>query len=221
MLIAIGYILAAYLLGTIPQVYLLGLVKGKDLRKGADLHAALWDTSRPLGAIGLLGDLLKGYIPVGVAGLLGLERWVWGAAGVAVVVGQMWPAFLPSSGGKGNSTGLPMAGGLAPVPLLLALIPVFGSLIIRTAGRRSQHDALITGPPSRVFPVGMLTGFALMPVAGWWLGEPLLEVTLPLLALFLAIVVRRLTAGLRADLKGASSSHRLLLNRFLYDRSWL
>jgi hypothetical protein len=58
------------------------------------------------------------------------------------------------------------------------------------------------------------------PLASWCSGQPL-GITLSLLALFVVIVVRRLTAGLRTDLEGASSLRRVLINRLLLDRSYL
>jgi hypothetical protein len=42
------------------------------------------------------------------------------------------------------------------------------------------------------------------------------------LAAFVAIIIRRLTAGLGEDLKTATTSIRsILINRLLYDRSYL
>ncbi len=208
---------AAYLLGAIPQVYLLGRLTGRDVRKEGDLHQALWRASRPLGLVAILGDAVKGPIPVVVARLLGAEPWLVGAAGVAVVVGQMWPVFLPSTGGKGNSTGLPMALALAPGPSLVALVPILTSLLIRTVARLSGHYPLISGRPSNIFPLGMLAGFSLLPVAAYVMGEPV-AVAVALLALWAALMFRRLTAGLRADLRVAPGKARAIINRLLYDR---
>ncbi len=211
---------AAYLLGAIPQVYLLlGWVMGKDMRQEGDLHQALWRASRPLGVVGLLGDMAKGPIPVLAARLLDAELWLVGAAGVAVVIGQMWPAFRPSTGGKGNSTALPMALALAPGPFLVALVPSLIALIARMVSRLFTHSPPISGPPSYIFPLGMLAGFSLLPVAAYVMGKPT-EVVVVLLVLWSAIMLRRLTAGLRADLRLAPGKGRVIINRLLYDRSF-
>jgi glycerol-3-phosphate acyltransferase PlsY len=163
--------------------------------------------------------MAKGPIPVVAARLLGTEPWLVGAAGVAVVVGQMWPVFLPSSGGKGNSTGLPMVLALAPGPLLVALVPILTSLLIRTVARVYTHHPLISGPPSNIFPLGMLAGFSLLPVAAYVMGEPV-ALVLSLLTLWATLMFRRLTAGLRADLRLAPGKARAIINRLLYDRSF-
>lgn len=210
----------AYLLGAIPLVYLLGRVSGRDVRKEGDLHQALWRYSRPLGLMGILGDMAKGPIPVLAARLLGAEPWLVGAAGVTVVIGQMWPVFLPSTGGKGNTTALLMSLALASGPFGVALAPMLIGLLIRTAARFSAHRRLISGPPSNIFPLGMLAGFSLLPVAAYVMGEPV-EVSLALLVLWGAIMLRRLTAGLRADLGLAPGKARVITNRLLYDRSFV
>jgi glycerol-3-phosphate acyltransferase PlsY len=163
--------------------------------------------------------MAKGPIPVLAAWLLGAEPWLAGAAGVAVVIGQMWPVFRPSTGGKGNSTGLFMALALAPGPLLVALVPIVISLLIRTAARLLGRHSLLSGPPSNSLPIGMLVGFSLLPVLAYVMGEPT-EVALALLALWAAIVFRRLTAGLRADLRQAPWKGQVIFNRLLYDRSF-
>jgi hypothetical protein len=69
-------------------------------------------------------------------------------------------------------------------------------------------------------PLGMLAAFAIAPLASTLLGQPL-EMTWAFLAVFVIIIIRRLTAGLSKDLKTASTSvGAMLLNRFLYDRSY-
>jgi len=45
--------------------------------------------------------------------------------------------------------------------------------------------------------------------------------TLGLAAIFVAIMVRRLTVGLGADLKTTTNVRSILINRLLYDRSYL
>ncbi|MFC1982346.1 hypothetical protein ACFLV5_00925 [Chloroflexota bacterium] len=66
--------------------------------------------------------------------------------------------------------------------------------------------------------IGMVAGFLLLPVVSWWLGEPL-EVTLVYSALFVLMMARRVTAGLRSDLKESHDIRRVLLKRLLYDRA--
>lgn len=210
---------ASYLLGAIPQVYLLGRAVHRDLRKEGDLHQALWRASRPLGVIAILSDMAKGLIVVLGLKLLGAELWLVGFSGVGVVMGQMWPVFMPSTGGKGNSTALPVAAALSPGALLFALVPVIIGLVIRTSDRILVHHTIIAGPQSYVFPLAALTGFVVLPVAAYVMREPE-EVTLTFLALLAAILFRRLSAGLRADVQQAPNKGKVVLNRLLFDRGF-
>ena len=204
LLLAIG----SYLLGSLPQVYLLGRLKGVDLRQEPDLHIALWQRARWTAVLAVLGDLAKGTIPVLVGRALGLGPGGVALAGLMVVLGQMWPLPFLSTGGRGNSTGITMALALAPSAFRFALIPLGLALLVR----------LWEGSNSRSLPLGMAVAFATLPLAGYFTRQPL-SITLALLGVFLAIILRRLTAGLRADLKVASSRKSLFLNRLLFDRS--
>jgi hypothetical protein len=80
------------------------------------------------------------------------------------------------------------------------------------------------GPPSNVLPIAMILGFAVMPLITWLMGRPT-ELTLALLVIFIAIVIRRLTAKIGSDLKERKNRNtgvsRILLNRLFLDRSYL
>lgn len=217
MAISIAFIIGSYLLGSLPQVYLLGRLKGFDLRREQDLHLALWrKASRGLGLMGVLGDLAKGPIPVLGARALGMEDWVVALSGLMVVLGQMWPAYFLSSGGRGNSVTITMSLALATHPFLFALIPIVLGIALRMVPRLLRHQPPLGEPPSHSVPLGMALGFAIAPVAAWLMGEPR-EVVWVLVAVFVAIMVRRLTAGLGAELAAAPRKWPVLLHHFLFD----
>ena len=219
----LAFILGAYLLGSIPQLYLLGLLRGKRL--SGDLHHELWrQCGRLFGSIGFLSELVKGALPVLVGRAIHLDIAVIAVAGVAGVCGQMWPLFYRFDGEKGNSVGAAMALALTPLPLLIALIPMAGGFLIRTLPRflkrgQSINDKLkLGGPPSNSFPLGMAAGFAVLPPAAWILGESG-AIVLGYTALFLLIMLRRATAGLSSDIKKRQALLGVLINRLLYDRA--
>jgi glycerol-3-phosphate acyltransferase PlsY len=223
MLANVALILGAYLLGSVPHLYFLGKLRGINLE--GDLHIALWrQGGRVAGTAGILIDLAKGPIPVLVGKGLGFEPYIIAIAGLAVVAGQMWPVFFHFDGEKGNSTGLSMSAALTPVALLFALIPVVIGFAIRTVPRMLESTHSINerlkfgGPPSLSLPLGMAIAFALLPLLNWWLGQPL-AVILVYLALFILIMLRRLTAGLKDDLKPGANVPGILLFRLLFDRS--
>ena len=67
-------------------------------------------------------------------------------------------------------------------------------------------------------PLGMAGAFAVMPLAAWGVGQPR-EVVFAFVGLFVMIMLRRLTAKLREDLRKPTWKNRVLLNRLLFDRS--
>ena len=220
---ALALILGAYLLGGAPQLTLLARLRG--VRLDGDQHQSLWRRGgRATTVIGVFGEFAKGIIPVAVGWSFGFSPAVLVAAGVAAVAGQMWPLYARFDGEKGNSVAIAMAFMLAWQPALCALVPILLSLAVRTINRLRLKSAdpeaksLVGGAPSASLPLGMLTGFLLLPLASWWLGEPL-AITAGFGVLFVLIIVRRLTAGLRKDLATGESPGRILIRRFLYDRA--
>jgi len=107
----------------------------------------------------------------------------------------------------------------------VALIPVLIGAGWRTLPRMRYATSWgqrlrFGGAPSRSLPLGIAAGLAVLPVASAWLGEPP-AVTWCYVGLFLLIMVRRLTAGLGAELAQVRRDKSILLNRLLYDRSHL
>ena len=221
----LGLIVGSYVLGSFPFIYLLGRFHGVDLRGSDDMHIALWrDVGRAQGFIGVVFDFGKGVIAVMVARAVGFaDGWI-AFAGVAAVAGQMWPVFMRFHGEKGNSTGLAMSGALDPASMLIALVPISTGFFVRTAPRLRQRDQSLDerlkfgGPPSLSLPVGMATGFAVLPLAAWGWGRPL-EMIIAFVGLFGLIMLRRVTDGLSEELRQPSGKRRVLLNKFLFDRS--
>jgi glycerol-3-phosphate acyltransferase PlsY len=203
-------VLGAYLLGSAPHLTILARLRGVRLR--GDFHEGLYSRAgRTMGVIGVLGEFTKGAAPVLAGRALDFNTVTVALAGLAAVVGQMWPVFSRFDGEKGNSIGIAMAAALAPWAVLFAIV-------LRITRRLRVGGSAIGGPYSRVLPLGMLTGFLVFPLAAWGLGEPPAVVWCGM-ALWVFIVVRRLTAGLDRDLKVSGDTRGVLLRRFFYDRS--
>jgi hypothetical protein len=155
---------------------------------------------------------------------VGLDDWVVAGVGVAVILGEMWSVFLKFRGEKSNTTGMGMAAALVYKAIPFILIPIVIGAGVRTLPRffrrgQSMDERMeLGGPPSLSLPLGMFFGFALLPVgcwvmdAGWWrIGAGI--------ALFVLIVVKRLTDGLTADIEKEGLKPNILANRLLFDRS--
>lgn len=103
-------------------------------------------------AITLLGDLLKGTIPVLIAWAVQPEPMTLAWVGAAAYLGHLYPVFFGFKGGKGVATGLGVLLGWSPLVLLL----VAGTWLLMAA-------------IFRISSLAALTAFLLAPLYLWWL----------------------------------------------------
>jgi len=103
--------LTGYLVGSVPSGWLVvRLLRGRDLRREGSGNIGTANVYRSAGivaaALCLLGDVLKGLIPVLLGWLAGFRPGTLELAiiGLAPVVGHTWPIFLRFRGGKGVAT---------------------------------------------------------------------------------------------------------------------
>ena len=113
-------VLAAYLLGAIPNGLLLARLKGVDLQKVGSGNIGATNVFRCVGkgwgVLAFVLDAVKGFVPAFFFPRL-LESappWLSLACGVAAVAGHNWPDWLKFKGGKGVSTSAGMLLGIAP-----------------------------------------------------------------------------------------------------------
>lgn len=133
---------AAYLLGSIPfGLLIVKAMGGGDVRDKGSGNIGAANVTRTAGKIAgiatLLLDALKGYAAVWLAGHFfhGSASWMI-AAGVAAVLGHVFPVWLRFRGGKGVATSLgvfvpiaPMAvAGAAAIWILIVVFWRFSSL---------------------------------------------------------------------------------------------
>jgi len=117
----------AYLLGSIPTgVILAKAFSNVDPRTQGSKNIGATNIYRTagkkLGVITLLGDILKGVIPVVIA-RSALESHFWiGAVALAAFIGHLYPIFLKFKGGKGIATGLGAFLALAPLSAILSFL---------------------------------------------------------------------------------------------------
>jgi glycerol-3-phosphate acyltransferase PlsY len=222
LLIDAGYVIGAYLLGSAPHLF--ALARLQHIHLEGDARASLWKRGNKfLTVLGIIGEFAKGAIPVLAGRALNFDIAVVAIAGLAAVGGQMWPVFRRFDGEKGNTIGLGMAAALTPLALLPSLVPIAMGVIIRTIPRllRKTHhkqEPVFGGPFSRSIPIGMMGTFLALPLAAWLWKESLATVTV-YCALFLLLLIRRLTAGLKKDLELSEDVGKVIKGRLLYDRS--
>lgn len=156
-----GLPLLAYLLGSIPWGMIVApWFTGKDIRRQGSGNIGATNVRRvagsKAGALVLAGDLLKGTLPMVLAGQMVHPSTVWGQAylslvAVAAVIGHCYPLYLGfKGGGKGVATALGCFLVVSPVASLVAML-VFVLMLCVT---------------SRV-SAGSLSAAAVMPLAMW------------------------------------------------------
>jgi glycerol-3-phosphate acyltransferase PlsY len=149
---ALGLV-ASYLIGAIPVGFLVARAAGGfDIRGKGSGNIGATNVLRTLGPVPavltLLGDVVKGYLAVRVAEVLGPEP-AWGAAGALLaVVGNCWPVFLRFRGGKGMATALGAFLALVPKAVLPAAVLFIAILAI------SRYVSLASIAAVLVLPVG-------------------------------------------------------------------
>jgi glycerol-3-phosphate acyltransferase PlsY len=203
-------IVAGYLLGSLPAAHLAAKwARGIDLRKygtgnvgvGNLVRTTSWQAGLPV----TIFDLGKGMLAVWVTHRLALGVPVEAAAGIASVVGHNWPVFLHFNGGRGILTTMGM---FFILPVINGHIP--WEMVAFLACAAATFFTI------RSTPIGTGAGVAVSPLVSWGTGKPLV-MTLGFLAMFLIMVLRRLTAP-RSSKAGGISKKQLLLNRFFLDR---
>jgi glycerol-3-phosphate acyltransferase PlsY len=107
-------ILISYLVGAIPFSYIAGrLTRGIDLREHGSGNLGASNAYRLLGAktasLVLLGDILKGFLPVYFAAAIDWQHtvdplWLGLASALFTVLGHMYSIYLKFTGGKGIAT---------------------------------------------------------------------------------------------------------------------
>ena len=187
-------VIFAYLLGSIPTGLLLArIVGGVDIRTAGSGNIGATNVYRTLGrkvgVMTLIGDCLKGLLPVMIAGQLHLaESWLL-AVGLAAFLGHVFTIFLKFKGGKGVATALGVFLGVAP----LAVLIVLGIFIL---------VVLVT----RYISLGSILAAATMPLAVWLLGASQQKCAMTAVIAFIVIVkhhenIRRLLAGAESKFK--------------------
>ena len=128
--------LLAYLAGSVPVGAIVATrVGGPDLRSIGSGRTGGTNALRALGrkwaAVVVLGDLLKGALPVLLARLVTGDPLVEVLCGGAAVAGAIWSVFAGFRSGRGVGTGVGTMLMIQPVAVLLAT-PVFVLVILLT-----------------------------------------------------------------------------------------
>jgi glycerol-3-phosphate acyltransferase PlsY len=133
--IGIFVALFGYLLGSVPTGLLLARFFSKiDPRKTGSGNIGATNIFRTagkgLGILTLVGDVLKGMIPIGIAIQLGISDLWLAAVGLSTFLGHIFPIFLGFRGGKGVATALGVYLVISPIAVLIEFL-LFAGLVWR------------------------------------------------------------------------------------------
>ena len=180
-------IAAAYLIGSIPTGLLLGKAYGIDVRKegSGNIGATnLYRTvGRKVGIMTLIGDCMKGLLPVLVVKLSSFPPELAAWVGLAAFCGHVFSLFLKFKGGKGVATAMGVFLALAPIAVTIAIV-LFAVLLFVW----------------RYVSLGSITAAAVMPLAVYLLGGNRTMTVVTLVIVLIVIArhhenIRRLLSG--------------------------
>lgn len=176
----LALIVGAYLCGSIPiGVVVARLTGGVDPRTVGSGRTGGTNALRALGrkraAVVVLGDVLKGAVPVLVARWVGAGAAAEALAAGAAVTGAIWSVFVGFRSGRGVGTGVGTMLVIQPLVILVAA-PVFVAAILVTRyvslgsllGSAAIAVAMLVlwaianGPISFAYPLYAMAGAALI-----------------------------------------------------------
>lgn len=173
MLATLLLIVAAYLLGSVPFGYVFGRLAGIDVRTIGSGNIGAANVVRALGrrrgALTLVADSAKGFLPVYIAWRLGLGEMELALTAVAAFLGHLFSVFLGFHGGKGVATALGVLMAVAPMAAFSLLI-LFAAVVFI----------------SRIVSLGAIAAAVATPLFLWLFYQPPVMV---LMGVFLGVMV--------------------------------
>ena len=161
--------LGGYLLGSVSSAVLVSKLMGlPDPRQSGSGNPGATNVLRlgnkPAAALTLLGDVLKGVLPVLIAKYLDADTTGIALAGLGAFLGHLFPVFFGFAGGKGVATSLGIF--LALNPLIAGLQVVLWTLmalVFRYSSLAALVAALVT-PVLLAWQMNdpVLTGFGII-----------------------------------------------------------
>lgn len=151
----VALLLAAYLLGSVPYGYIVGRIRGLDVRQHGSGNIGASNVMRllgvPAGILVLLLDASKGYLGVAMMRMAGFDMpELLLLAGLCAVVGHTWSVFLRFRGGRGVASSLGVVIALAPT---VAGIAFLSWVIVLVLTRYISLASVIAGA---VLPIAMI-----------------------------------------------------------------
>ncbi|PCI55706.1 MAG: acyl-phosphate glycerol 3-phosphate acyltransferase [Methylophilaceae bacterium] len=152
-LVPVIWIVGAYLLGSVSFGILIsklfGLADPRTVGSGnPGATNVLRSGKKSAALLTLLGDALKGWLPVWLALQSNMLMWVVSLVGVAVFLGHLYPIYFKFKGGKGVATALGIMIAVSPL-LALATSVTWG--VVFAVSRYASLASIVAALLSPVF----------------------------------------------------------------------
>jgi len=136
-----------YLSGSLPfSIWVTRYAKNVDIRDAGSGHATTTNTVRQAGfgwgALVLILDVSKGFVPTYLAYKFSTPTWVIAFTAACVVIGHCWPLFAQFRGGMGLAA---FGGSLLAVNWFAVVIGLGLLLLLTITIRHSARAAVFTG----------------------------------------------------------------------------
>jgi glycerol-3-phosphate acyltransferase PlsY len=169
-----------YLVGSMPTGYLLGRLRGIDIRQHGSGNIGATNVWRVMGRnwglVAFASDFLKGFLPLYLVRTFSFsfpETGSWSVSlllvfcGLAAIIGHNYTPWLGFKGGKGIATSAGVLAALMPPVLAVALsLWIVATLVTRTVSIGSLLAAVVLPPAAGWFYPGEWVYFGLATLAG-------------------------------------------------------
>ncbi len=154
----LAFILAGYLLGSIPVAWLLTKIStGQDLRDLGSGNVGVLNTAlsvhRWTAALVFLFEALKGVLTVLVPRYVGASEFEIGCTVIAAFIGTRWSVWMGWKGGRGNTLGAAALMVYAPLVLGIELVIYLAARFLTRSNFLAMRAALLALP----FVMGLVT----------------------------------------------------------------
>ncbi len=134
-LVKVLYILGTYLIASIPFGYVIGKLFGKDITKEGSGNIGATNVTRTIGkkagAVVLILDMLKGFLPVFYAKQIFFPDFKFiSAVALTAVLGHCFSIFMKFKGGKGVATGIGVLLAISPKVAFIVILLWLGTFLV-------------------------------------------------------------------------------------------
>jgi glycerol-3-phosphate acyltransferase PlsY len=184
------FVVLSFVLGSIPFGVVLARVKGVDLKKVGSGNIGATNVLRTMGKgpaiLTLMGDIMKGAVPV-IAGMYVFHDLVIeGVLGLAAILGHNFSLFLRLRGGKGVATSIGVLLVYSPKVALVTIV-IWLTVIIIT----------------RYSSLGALCSFSVLPLTMYFLDSTKEKVIVS--CIMSGLLILRHADNIKRLLQGAES----------------